>query len=108
MPHDKLALCFCAQKNWCFWFNSDPRFHGIAQLQVAQSEHPNALSKDCYLDLSSVKAIGESDLQKATSLGPVPEPLLQRIVNELSNSIDMLPDEQRMLALSNLQGLLGT
>lgn len=101
-PHDKIALCICDQKSWFFWFNSDARFHGQGQLHVSVNEHPKALTKNCYLDLSSVKAASPRDLKAAKDCGQITLAFRTKVLAVLANPIPLLPDVQRNLALTNL------
>jgi hypothetical protein len=101
-PHHKRCICFCPERHWVFWFNSEARIHGIGQLPVKQTEHPNGLTKDCFLDLSSVKALLPGEIAGIEDKGPVPEALRIRILDALSSEIDLLPNANRLLALGNL------
>lgn len=101
-PHDKIALCVCDKKVWCFWFNSEASFHGIAQLPVKVGEH-TAITKDCFLDLSEIKGLSDIELQSAKDRGPVSDALKKRIIEMLKQPIKTLPQGQRMLALKNFQ-----
>lgn len=100
-PHDKISLCFCAEKRFFFWFNSTPSRHGIAQLAVAANEHP-AITKDCFLDLSGIRVFQPNEISANDDRGPISTALRARIVAELSNPIKLLPEAHRLRALGNL------
>lgn len=100
-PHDKIALCVCDERKWFFWFNSDPRVHGEGQLQVARDCHA-AITKDCYLDLGSVKAVSEAELAAARDIGPISDALRADIEAALANPIRVLPEMHRTVARDNL------
>lgn len=102
-PHDKIALCFCNQKNWVFFFNSNPRHHGIAQLAMRPEDHRHALRKECYLDLSQVLEMSAAEVASADDKDLVSDGLLDRIIGALEQPIDTLPAAQQELALQNLQ-----
>lgn len=85
--HHKIAICFCAEKNWCFWFNSDPRFHGHGQIAVTSAEHAAALVKDCTLSLADVFAISSQELVTAEDKGATPNALLVRLVSVLKTQL---------------------
>jgi hypothetical protein len=101
-PKPKIGLCFCPEKKWFFWFNSEPAFHGIGQLAIQQNEHPKALQKDCYLDLSSVKAASDEELKGCEDRAGMPPELAKKILAALSVDIKLLPEAQRLLAFKNL------
>jgi len=105
-PHPKIALCFCAERRWVFFFNSNPCFHGIAQLQVEAKDHEEALTKACYLNLSETLCTSLDEAKSARDTGIISASLRDRIVAILANPIKTLPDAQRSLALANLQGLV--
>ena len=100
-PHDKIALCFCDQRNFLFWFNSEAAYHGIAQMQVAAGEAP-AITKDCFLDLSGAKGISEAEIAAANHRGPISDAFAARISAILSEPVATLPESHRQLALKNL------
>ena len=104
-PHPKIAVCFCPERNWFFWFNSEARFHGHGQLAVGEAEFPPVLTKDCYLDLSQVCAGSPQELATASDRGLLPAPLLSKVVRALGSPIFTLPDINRKLALANLSAL---
>ena len=100
-PHDKIGLCIRSNPNWFFWFNSDAAFHGHGQVLVKNAEHP-AITKDCYLDLSGVRAASYEELKGAVDRGIIGVPLRTRILVVLQNPIEPLPDAHRNIALANL------
>jgi hypothetical protein len=102
-PHDKIALYFCNQKNWVFFFNSNPRFHGIAQLEMEPADHPRALTKRCFLDLSQVLAMSPPEVANASDRDPVSDALLDRVIAALEQPINTLSPVHQELALKNFQ-----
>lgn len=100
-PHDKIALCICDKKNFFFWFNSEAAFHGQGQLPISAGEH-GAITKDCFLDLSGVKGISETELASAKDRGPISDALSARIIQMLKDPIDTLSEVHKTLALTNL------
>jgi hypothetical protein len=100
-PHDKIALCICDRRSFFFWFNSNAAFHGIGQMVIGATEHP-AITKACFLDLSSVKGASAPELAAAQDRGPISPALAMRILTELANPISTLPEFHRQLALQNL------
>ena len=102
-PHDKIALCICDINNWAFWFNSNPAFHKDGQLSCDQSDHYRAITKQCYLDLSGLKAISSIEIRNAGHRGPISDAFRSKIVNVLTNSPPrLLSPAHRGLALTNL------
>lgn len=101
-PHPKIGVCICAERNWFFWFNSDARFHGHGQLAVAKSEHEEALTKDCTLNLAEVCAASPQELSTAEDKGAVPAALMAKVIATLEQPIPTLSDINRKLALKNL------
>lgn len=101
-PHPKIALCICNQLRWVFWFNSDARFHGIGQLACVQTDHPRALTKSCYLDLSGLKQMSETEVSRADDRGPLNDVLRGRVLAALAAPIKTLSDPNRQLAIQNL------
>jgi hypothetical protein len=102
-PHNKIALCFCNQKNWVFFFNSKPVFHGIAQLEVQKEEHPKALTKTCFLDLFEVLSMAAPDIASAQDREPISSALLDRIIAVLEEPVETLAPANQELALNNLR-----
>ena len=102
-PHDKIALCICGERNWVFWFNSDPRFHGQGQLAVGPADCPAALAKNGYLDLSSVKAVSPSEAGAALDRGPISPAFRAKIREALAQPIAPLPAAHKTLAMENLK-----
>ena len=39
-PKDKLTICICSSEDLFFWINTDPRSHGVGQLQLAATDLP--------------------------------------------------------------------
>lgn len=101
-PKDKIGICFCSERNWLFWFNTAPRFHGHGQMAVAQTDFPQVLTRDCYLDLSQVCAASPQERSVANDRGMTPSPLLEKLLLALGDPIATLPDVNRKLALENL------
>lgn len=100
-PHDKIGLCICDQRNWVFWFNSEARFHGIAQLPIAARSHA-AIPKDCFLDLAGVKVLSAAEIAVAEDKGPINEALRSLIKGALGSPIKRLPELHRQQALNVL------
>jgi hypothetical protein len=71
-------------------------------LEVKQSEFPKALTKDCFLDLSSFLYAPPQDLSSKKDFGPLPDALRSRILEALSQPIKLLHNTNRELALRNL------
>ena len=101
-PHEKISLCICPIRHWFFWINSEPRFHGIAQIAVRPADHPSAIVKPCYLDLSSIKTFGQSDLASARDTGVLSGSLRGTVVAALRSPIKNLPDIHRLAGLNAL------
>lgn len=101
--HDKIALCVCGANNYCFWFNTDARYHGHGQLAVAPADHPSAITHNCFLDLSQIKAMDAAEIADAHSRdrGPISEAFRAKILAALAAPIKTLPDVQRNLAIAN-------
>jgi hypothetical protein len=100
-PHEKISLCICSERPLFFWINSNPKPHGIGQLQVSVQLCP-ILRYDSVLDLSGAKTGAEADLNTARHAGPISGDLRALVIGELSNPIRLLPDAHRLLALGNL------
>lgn len=105
-PHPKIALCFCSERRWVFFFNSNPCFHGIAQLEVEPGEHNTALTKPCFLNLSETLCLSLDEVKNARDTGIISAASRDRVVAVLANPIKTLPGAQRALALEKLQGLV--
>lgn len=101
-PHKKIAICICDLKYWVFWFNSKAVFHNIGQLACDASDHPAALSKSCFLDLSSVKAMSQQEIASAIDRGPISDHFRKKILTALSAPNPKLPPVHKSLAISNL------
>jgi hypothetical protein len=102
-PHDKIALCFCDKRNWVFFFNSKPKFHRIAQLEMETADHPRALTKRCFLDLSEVLLMSAPEVASALEREPISDALLNRVIAALDQPIDTLTPMHQELALGNFQ-----
>lgn len=102
-PHDKIALCICGNQNWVFWFNSNPSFHGQGQLAVGPADYPAALTKNCYLDLSSVKAVSPSEVGAAADRGPISPAFGAKIKAALAQPNALLPPAHKALVIANLK-----
>ena len=101
-PHDKIGLCICDARAWCFWFNSAARSHGHGQLAISAGEH-SALPKNCFLDLSGVKVLNQTERSAANDRGQISQALATKILMALSTPIKLLPETHRQLAIANLQ-----
>lgn len=101
-PHDKIALCICDVNYWVFWFNSNAAFHNIGQLPCDSSDHPAALVKPCFLDLSGVKAMSQQEISAASGRGPISDVFRRKILTALSGPISRLSESHRLLAVTNL------
>jgi hypothetical protein len=102
-PHDKIALCICGDRNWVFWFNSKPCFHGQGQLAVGPADCPAALTRNGYLDLSGVKAVSPSEVGAAADRGPISPAFRAKICAALAQPIAPLPPTHKALAIENLK-----
>ena len=100
-PHEKISLCICPVRPLFFWINSNPKPHGIGQLDVSVHLCP-ILAYDSVMDLSGAKTGPEADMKTARPAGPITGGLRALVVAELSNPIRLLPDAHRLLALANL------
>jgi hypothetical protein len=101
-PHDKIAICIQAQPAWVFWFNTNAQFHGYGQLLCDPTDHPAALTRQCYLDLSGLKVMQPSEIAAALSRGVASPAFRAKIKAALQNPIKTLPDSDRLLVLANL------
>lgn len=73
------------------------------QLSCNQSDHSGAITKQCYLDLSGVKAISSIEIRNANHRGPISDAFRAKIVNVLTNLPPrLLSPAHRALALTNL------
>jgi hypothetical protein len=100
-PHRKMGVIVSERASWICWFNSDARFHGIAQMEVAEKEH-QACTRDCFLDLSQVQQVRLDEQRGAVDEGLISAALRQRILDALANPNPLLPDLQRHAILRNL------
>lgn len=100
-PHRKLGIIVSERANWICWFNSNARFHGVAQMPVAANEH-QVCTRDCYLDLSQVQQVRLDEQRGAVDEGLISDALRQRILIELGKPNRLLPDLQRQAILKNL------
>lgn len=101
-PKDKIVLCICGQADLFFWFNTDPRRHGIGQMAFSGTEH-GALSRACYLDCSRVTTFSPQELAAAQARGPVTQAVGAAIKAFLNATPPRtLPQTHLALALVNL------
>lgn len=89
-PKDKITVCVSAGDGYFVWFNSEPPHHGVGQLPCGESDH-NALSKECFLDLSRITFFGEAEVSTARDRGPVSDELRDRILAVIDAGIETLP-----------------
>lgn len=89
---------------WGFFFNSKSRSKGIGQIKCVPDDCPKALTKDCYLDVSGLKAMKPEELARATEFDPISERLYEILIAELTSGNDMLSEAHRVVALVGLQG----
>ena len=103
-PHDKIAICICNVRNWFLWFNTNAAFHGLGQLAIVQADHPSAITRNCFLDLSAVKGSSPQELIDAAKndRGPISAPLKEKIRLVLQTPIPLLPDLHRSVILECL------
>jgi len=101
-PHRKMGVVVSSRANWIMWFNSEPRFHRIAQLDVVQGEHP-VCTRACYLDLSAVQQVRLDEAKLAVDEGRLSNALLQRILDELRLPNRLLPTFKRQQIIANLE-----
>jgi len=90
-------------KRWGFFFNSEPRKHGIGQLECYQQDNEEALSKTCYLDLTGIKAATLAEEARATEYDEISQRLYECLIIEFTNGNDLLSDVHRLVALNGLQ-----
>jgi hypothetical protein len=104
-PHDKICLCICHTRHWVFWFNSRAAFHGIAQLPIVPADHPAAITDNCFLDLSGLKALDDREiaLANAAPRGQISLAFRAKLLTALANPIKTLPESQRLLAIAGIK-----
>ena len=102
-PKDKITICICAAENLFFWINTDPRPHGVGQLQLVASDH-DALTHECYLDCSRVTTFSEAEMAAAGRRGGISKDLAGRIATYLAESPPKtLPGKHLRIAIDNLK-----
>jgi hypothetical protein len=107
-PKDKLTICICATELLYFWINTEPRHHGIGQLQLTAADH-SALAHACNLDCSRVTTFPPDELKSAQDRGAISAALAERIVKELTDRPPRtLPPKHLMLATQNLSTLFAS
>lgn len=104
-PHPKIFLCADGPKGWGFFFNSEARRHGIGQIECIPADCPRALTKDCWLDVSGLKAMTLADIGRSTEFDEVDQRLFDVLIAELTKGNDMLSEAHRLIALNGLQGV---
>ncbi len=102
IPHEKISLCICNKDHYFFWFNSNPNVPPIDQLAIKAGEH-QAISKDCFLDISNIKSFPQSNLDTAKARGPISASMKARLLAALEAIPEQLPARHRQLALKNLK-----
>jgi hypothetical protein len=102
-PHPKIILCICDERCWGFWFNSEARSHGIGQLPVSPEDHRAAITRDCFLDLSSVKAVRPQEVRAADDRGEISADFAAKIVEALEAGVDLLNNVHKEIALNALR-----
>lgn len=105
--HPKILLCACGDANWGFFFNSEARTHGIGQLPCTPADNPGVISKDCFLDLSGMKAMTPRDVANAAAFGAMRDEFQVRVIASLTEGNDLLSEAHRSLALSNFTKKFG-
>jgi hypothetical protein len=101
-PKNKIGLCVNADPVWFFWFNTNARWHGFGQLPAEAADHPAALNRECFLDLSDVKGVSNAEMQTMIDWGMISDAFRNRIIGALEQPIGRLSTRQRALALDNL------
>jgi hypothetical protein len=89
-PKDKIVVCICSESNLFVWFNSLPKSHGEGQLACTAKGHPQALNKDCYLDLSRVTTFLPHELEAARDRGALSAECRGRICAAVTGGIRTL------------------
>lgn len=104
-PHDKIALCICDKRNWFLWFNSKAAFHGQGQLPITPLDHPAAIAKDCFLDLSSVKGSSQEEIAEAVekNRGHISDDLKKKIIAMLEKPIPVLVEVHRTVIMESVK-----
>lgn len=101
-PKVKIGLCICPERKWFFWFNTDARSHGIAQLAADVNDCAGALTRACFLDMADVKAVSPAEMETLEDCGAISAEFCARVLEALAGPIKTLPDVHRQLASANL------
>lgn len=80
VPKDKIVLCICPVDNFFVWINTNAATHGIGQFPLARPDHPAALTRNCYLDLSRVTTFPPRELVGAQERHCISKDLATRIL----------------------------
>jgi hypothetical protein len=104
-PHPKSGIVVSRKASWILWFNSDPRFHGIAQMPIKKGDHKVCV-KDCYLDLSAVQIVRAEEAKIAIDEGAISEALLRKLLAGLNQPNRLITKFQRDIIIGNLTPLL--
>jgi hypothetical protein len=102
LPKDKLTVCICEREALFVWFNTEEALHGIGQLPCSASDH-DALTHDCFLDLSRVTTFPPFELNTARDRGPISDELRGAIVEIVETGIKTLPGRFAELIIQNLR-----
>lgn len=100
-PKHKIVVCISPDPPFFVWFNTSPQSHGIGQLPCSADDH-DALTRDCYLDLSRVTTFLFDEIASAESRGPLSDEMKGRICELISAGIETLPPRFARIILENL------
>jgi hypothetical protein len=102
-PHPKIFLCVDGPKRWGFFFNSKSRRHGIGQIECQPDDCAEALSKNCCLDISGIKALSLDEEARSTEYNEISARLYDLLLIEFTNGNDLLGEAHRLVALTGIQ-----
>jgi hypothetical protein len=88
-PKDKIVLCVCDQQNLFFWFNTKPSPRGVGQLLCEPTDH-NALTHQCYLDLSRVTTLLPLEINAAQDRGTITKTFADKAIEALNAGVKTL------------------
>jgi hypothetical protein len=100
-PKEKIVLCVCEVNNLFVWFNTEAQRHGCGQLKCTLGDHPAALTRDCYLDLSRVTTFRPTEIANAKPRGPISDDLKKKVCSVVEAGIPTLLPLYAKLILKN-------
>lgn len=106
-PKDKITICVSVADNLFVWFTSKPARHGHGQVPCAKGDH-EALSRDCFLDLSRVTRFSPAELETTQHRGPISDGLRDRILQALEHGVKTLPPKHARIIQQALSTPLGS